>query len=187
MSKRKQASRKSNKASRANPVSLTKQLEAEKFAHNQSNRAHKRKIGKLVKQVERLRKKCRGLQTENRKLKATIAKLKAGDHDIELGGQTQRDMADVFVECQKSPILQDTINKHDKTGVLQQFWKEQVARSEASDKRKRWNPVVLRFMLHLWEKMGEKNFRVLGDEKVRLCNIRCVCARPNHVSCMCRV
>ena len=176
VNKRKQASREAKKTSRANPVSLSEQLQAQKFV----NRAQKRKIGKLQRQVDRLRKKCRGLQTENRKLKSAIKKLKAGDHDIEMDGQTQQDLTDVLHECQKSPILQQQIKDQDTTGVLKAFWDEQVARSETTDKRKRWNPVVLRFMLHLWEKMGEKNFRVLGDEKVRyVARIHCVsvCAR----------
>ena len=186
VNKRKQASREAKQASRANPVSLSEQLQAQKFV----NRAQKRKIGKLQKQVDKLRKKCRGLQTENRKLKETIKKLKAGDHDIEMDGQTQQDLTDVLRECQKSPILQEQIKDQDNTGVLKAFWDEQVARSETTDKRKRWNPVVLRFMLHLWEKMGEKNFRVLGDEKVRyVARIHCVsvCARAIQPCPLCVV
>ena len=111
------------------------------------------------------------MKTENRdlkrKLKEALARLKAGDHDIELDGQVQEDATEVLHECRKSPILEHALKKQDESGVLASFWHEQVARSESTNKRKKWNPVVLRFMLHLWEKMGEKNFRVLGDEKVR--------------------
>lgn len=44
----------------------------------------------------------------------------------------------------------------------------QVQRMRDPDKtkRKKWNPIVLRFMLELWEKMGEKNFRTLGEQKI---------------------
>ena len=51
-------------------------------------------------------------------------------------------------------------------GTLKLFWKEQIERKSDPNKRKRWNPIVLRFMLHLWEKLGEKHFRVLEKEKV---------------------
>ena len=33
-------------------------------------------------------------------------------------------------------------------------------------KRTQWNPIVLRFMMHLWERLGEKNCRFLEKEKV---------------------
>ena len=42
---------KGKQESRANPVSVEEKLEAEKFAHKQSNRKHKRKIQKLEKQA----------------------------------------------------------------------------------------------------------------------------------------
>ena len=30
-----------------------------------------------------------------------------------------------------------------------------------ANKRKRWNPIVLRFLLSMWEDLGERNFRKL--------------------------
>ena len=156
------------------PVSFQEKFEEEKRAHKLSNRAHKRKISKLCKQVKRLRKTSRALKTEvrdlkaeNRRLKATIAELENGDHDIELDGEVQEDMMSVLKECRTTPILQEELTKQDASGTLHAFWQEQVERSlKPCDKRKRWNPIVMQFCLHLWEKMGEKNFRILADEKV---------------------
>ena len=50
-----------------------------------------------------------------------IQKLKAGKHDIELDGQVQEDVTEVLHQCRKTPILEDTIRKQDKTGVLKAF------------------------------------------------------------------
>ena len=96
-----------------------------------------------------MRKKCRSLETENRNLKKTITKLKAGEHDIELDGQTQEDVTEVLHQCMKAPILNDLIKKQDDTGALKAFWEEQVTRSAAStEKRKKWNPVGL--YVYIW-------------------------------------
>ena len=71
--------------------------------------------------------------------------------------------------CIESPILAKSLSSQDdETGTLKNFWQEQVSRAEDANKRRRWNPIVLRFMLHLWEQMGEKSFRVLEDENVRV-------------------
>ena len=150
------------------PCDLAALLKAEQAAHKSSNRKNKRRISKLCSQLTGLRKKCRGLQSENQRLKRTINELLQGTHDLTLNGNSQEDMEDLMRECGKSPMLEaELIAQDDGVGTLQSFWSEQVSRSTSSDKRKRWNPIVLRFMLHLWEKMGEKSFRVFGDEKVR--------------------
>ena len=101
-------------------------------------------------------------------LEATIKELLAGGHDIELQGKSQKDAEDVMKVCISDPALSQKISEHDSTGVLQSFWKEQHDRMSHPDqtKRKKWNPIVLRFMFELWERMGEKHFRILGDEKV---------------------
>ena len=46
------------------------------------------------------------------------------------------------------------------------FHFEQMARLQNKNRRMQWNPIVLRFMLHLWSKLGEKNVRMLEREKV---------------------
>ena len=127
-------------------------------------------------------------------LKDTIEELKSGHHDIRLEGVSQEDMVTILQDCQSSPELQAQLHEHDPSGTLAAFWKEQVSsnshsnpnctptptpntdiinfvysqveRSQTTLKRKQWNPIVLRFMLHLWEKMGEKHFRLLEKEKV---------------------
>lgn len=114
----------------------------------------------IVLQIKRLKK-------ENKDLRRTIADLRAGQHDIQLEGVSQRDMEDVLCHCNKLPQLAEKLKEQDPTDTLAAFWQEQVERSQATaPARKRWNPIVLRFMLDLWEKMGEKNFRVLEKEKV---------------------
>lgn len=111
-------------------------------------------------QVERL-------QTENDSLKETIKELHSGHHDIRLQGQSQTDMETVMHVWSKQPQqLDEQLQENDKSGTLKAFWQEQLKRTSSTNKREQWNPVVLRFMLHLWESMGEKNFRLLGDEKV---------------------
>ena len=164
-------------------------LRAEKSAHKLSNRKNKRKICKLVKQVENLRKKCRVLQDENIRLKQTIDELSKGQHDIILKGHSQEDMVDLLQRCRTSPILEEKMREQDdESGTLKTFWREQVARQSDKNKRRRWNPIVLRFMLNLWEKIGEKGFRVLEDEKVMrtmyMC-VLCMCAMYVCVLCMC--
>ena len=142
-------------------------LRAEKVAHKLSNRKNKRKICKMAKQIENLRKKCRGLQDENMRLKQTITELRQGQHDIILKGDSQEDMEVLMQTCRTSPILEEKMREQDdESGTLKTFWQEQVARQSDANKRRRWNPIVLRFMLHLWEQIGEKGFRVLGDENV---------------------
>ena len=91
-------------------------------------------------------------------------------------------------EMQKAPQLQSRMQSADPTGTLELFWKEQVlyygfllvnhcghhplcpqaARlaESKSTKRKRWNPIVLRFLLELWEEIGEKHFRKLEDKNI---------------------
>ena len=162
------------------------------------NRTAKRRISKLEKQCNRLRganKDLRSqvrvvsqthmhtlvcivctvacmqnkrLQKENVALKRTIAELRSGDHDITLAGVSQSDMETILTDVSKDPTLGQHLSQHDPSGTLKAFWEEQVARSQCGNKRKQWNPVVLRFMLHLWERMGEKKFRLLSDEKVTL-------------------
>ena len=149
------------------PGDLSQQLKAEQAAHKRSNRKHKRKICNLVKQVDKWRKKCRRLQDENKRLKVAIKELSQGRHDIILEGDSQQDMEDVMEICQKSPILEKNLTaQDDESGTLSHFWSEQVIRRADPNKRRRWNPVVLRFMLSLWEQMGEKGFRILEKENV---------------------
>ena len=163
---------KQKKVRRATPkpaVGLAQQLQAERAAHRMSNRKHKRKISRMTKQIESLRKKCRGLQDENKRLRQTIQELTKGRHDILLKGESQEDMMGLMQKCIESPILDKNLSSQDdETGTLKAFWQEQVSRVEDANKRRRWNPIVLRFMLHLWEQMGEKHFRVLEDENVRV-------------------
>ena len=64
------------------------------------------------------------------------------------------------------PQLAEQLKENDPSGTLKAFWQEQLKRTNNPQKRQQWNPVVLRFMLHLWESMGETNFRLLGKEKV---------------------
>ena len=168
VNQKKQDSRAAKRKAAEDPVSLADKLIAEQLAHKKSNRAHRRKLSKLGSQIKKLRQDKRALKAENRRLKAAIACLKQGKHDIQLEGEVQNDVEHLFKECRKATVLQETMAKQDDAnGTLKAFWQEQVERSLCENKRKKWNPVVLRFMLHLWEKMGEKNFRVLGDEKVR--------------------
>ena len=146
---------------------LASQLKAEKAAHRLFNRKNKRKMGKLVNQVNKWRKKCRDLKDENKRLRETIEELRKGQHDIVLKGDSQDDMQDLMAVCRTSPILERNLAKQDDTsGTLTSFWQEQVSRCQDPNKRRRWNPIVLRFMLNLWQQMGEKNFRVLGEENV---------------------
>lgn len=49
-------------------------------------------------------------------------------------------------------------------GVCSHF--AQMARMQTKNRRLQWNPIVLRFMLHLWSKLGEKNVRMLEREQV---------------------
>ena len=167
INQKKQATRVAKRKVVTNPVTVEDALLAEQQAHKNSNRSHKRKISRMARQIKRLRKENRTIKTENRRLKMTISQLKEGKHDIVLEGDVQTDVEEVFNECCKTKILQDVLTKQDDdNGTLQAFWQEQVERTKCEKKRKKWNPVVLRFMLDLWEKMGEKNFRVLGTEKV---------------------
>lgn len=108
------------------------------------------------------------LKKENVSLKNTIRELLQGRHDIQLDGESQVDMETILeaATVNHPTLLASQLQKNDPTGTLQSFWEEQVERSKSTDKRKKWNPVVLRFMLHLWERMGEKNFRLLEKEKV---------------------
>ena len=123
----------------------------------------------MTKQLESLRKKCRGLEDENIRLRRTIDELMKGRHDIILKGKSQEDTEGLMNECRKSTILQENLSSHDdEAGTLATFWREQLDRSSDTNKRRRWNPIVLRFMLHLWEQIGEKGFRALEDENVSL-------------------
>lgn len=106
------------------------------------------------------------LKAENESLKETIRELQSGHHDIKLQGVSQSDMEHILSSCNEQPILEQQLKQNDPSGTLKAFWQEQVSRSKSTQKRQQWNPVVLRFMLHLWEQMGEKNFRLLGKEKV---------------------
>ena len=182
VNQKKQQTRATKRKAVADPVSVEDQLLAEQLAHKQSNRTHKRKLNKMAGQIKRLRKENRDIKQENRRLRQTIEKLKQGKHDIELEGEVQQDVEAVFNECRKSNILHDNLKKQDDSGTLQAFWQEQEERTKCDIKRKKWNPVVLRFMLHLWEKMGEKNFRVLGTEKVSFVCV-CVCVGINRHAC----
>ena len=111
-------------------------LRAEKSALKLSNRKNKRKICKLVKQVESLRKKCRVLQDENMRLKQTIDELRKGQHDIILKGNSQEDMADLMQRCRTSPILEGEMREQDdESDTLKTFWQEQVARQSDTNKR----------------------------------------------------
>ena len=104
------------------------------------------------------------LQTENDSLKQTIKQLQCGDHDIRLQGDSQNDMQTVMQFWNQQPRkLDEQLKKNDPSGTLKLFWQEQVKRSRSKNKREQWNPMVLRFMLHLWESMGERNFRLLAD------------------------
>ena len=90
-------------------------------------------------------------------------------------------------ECRQSPILEEKLNdQDDETGTLKIFWQEQLARASDANKRRRWNPIVLRFMLHLWEQMGEKSFRVLEDENVsvrgRVVGVDLIFTHPRYVN-----
>ena len=107
------------------------------------------------------------LKKENKDLRSTIAALRAGKHDIELDGESQGDMETVFEKCNELPQLADQMAGQDPSNTLAAFWQEQLERSKSTcPVRKRWNPIVLRFMLDLWEKMGGKHFRLLEKEKV---------------------
>ena len=106
------------------------------------------------------------LKTENDSLKTTIQQLQSGHHDIRLQGQSQIDMETVMNVWNTQPDLDIQMKENDQSGTLKAFWQEQLKRMSNPQKRQQWNPVVLRFMLHLWESMGEKNFRLLDKEKV---------------------
>ena len=100
---------KQKKVRRAAPkpaVGLAQQLQAERAAHKLSNRKHKRKISRMTKQIENLRKKCRGLQDENKQLRWTIQELTKWRHDILMKGDSQEDMMGLMHECIESPILE---------------------------------------------------------------------------------
>ena len=109
------------------------------------------------------------LKRENLELKRTIENLRSGDHDIKLSGDSQVDMMWLLNQCQKTlkdRVLKEQFQNQDPSGTLELFWREQIERKSDPNKRKRWNPIVLRFMLHLWQKLGEKHFRILEEEKV---------------------
>ena len=59
---------------------------------------------------------------------ATIQSLQKGDHDIELRGDSQDDMIDLFDKCNADPSLNEMIATNDGTDTLALFWKEQKAR-----------------------------------------------------------
>ena len=101
-------------------------------------------------------------------LEGTIRELLGGSHDMELSGTSQLDMELILSKCNADPTLLPKMHDHDSTNTLKMFWDEQLTRMKDPDKtkRKQWNPVVLRFMLELWEDMGEKNFRMLGNKKI---------------------
>ena len=54
---------------------------------------------RLRKASRALKAEVRDLKEENRRLKAAIAELENGDHDIELDGDAQEDMTSVLKEC----------------------------------------------------------------------------------------
>lgn len=130
------------------------------------NRRNKRKICNLLKQNNELRKKIKKLNAEVKSLKSTIKELLAGQHDLELKGKSQYDAETIMKECMTHPSLDDRIKDHDPTGVLYSFWHEQLLRMDDPARRSKWNPIVLRFMLDLWENMGERNFRLLEKEGI---------------------
>ena len=92
----------------------------------------------------------RRLQKKIREQDQAINDLKQGEHDIELEGGSQDDMEDLFEKCNADPSLAANIKANDSTGVLDLFWQEQRRRMSDPDgcklKRKRWNPIVLRYI-----------------------------------------
>ena len=87
------------------------------------------------------------LQRQVRDLQATVRELKQGVHDIELEAGSQDDMVSLFDQCNTDPSLAANIKANDSTGTLALFWQEQRQRmtDPAGCKRKRWNPIVLRY------------------------------------------
>jgi hypothetical protein len=130
------------------------------------NRRQKRKICNLIKQNTDLRTKVAKLNQEVKSLKSTIKELLAGRHDMELKGKSQSDAEIIMNECVQHPSLESHIKENDPTGTLHAFWHEQLLRMDDPDRRSKWNPIVLRFMLDLWENMGERNFRLLEKEGI---------------------
>ena len=125
------------------------------------NRRQKRKICNLLKQNNDLRKKVKRLNAEVKSLKNTIKELLSGRHDMELKGKSQSDAEDIMNACIQLPTLEAQIKDNDPTGTLHAFWHEQLLRMDDPAKRSKWNPIVLRFILDLWENMGERKFRLL--------------------------
>ena len=130
------------------------------------NRRQKRKLCNLIRQNNELRKKVKKLNAEVKSLKNTIKELLAGRHDMQLKGQSQSDAEVIMNECKDHPSLEQHIKDHDPTGTLHAFWQEQLLRMRDPARRSKWNPIVLRFILDLWENMGERKFRLLEKEGI---------------------
>ena len=99
------------------------------------NRALKKRSRRQEKQINRLRTTCKRLKRENRDLKATIKKLQAGAHDIQLQGQSQSDMEWFFSKCDAEPQMQQQFKEQDPSGTLEAFWREQAERSKSKNRR----------------------------------------------------
>ena len=133
-------------------------------------RKQKRRNSTLSKQNNSLRKKAKmlkpilkritELESENEQQKKTIAELKAtivhlreGKFDIELSGKSQEGMEVIMQQFSAVPELaakmREEMKTQDSTGTLSLFWTEQRKRLSIPNKRQRWNPIVLRYVLAL--------------------------------------
>lgn len=91
-----------------------------------------------------LRDKVAFLQQQLDEVRETVKQLRAGVYDMTLNGGSQEDMTRLLHQCNGLPQLAAEIKKQDTTGTLDLFWKEQLERQNNVNKRKHWNPIVLR-------------------------------------------
>ena len=98
----------------------------------------------MTRQNTELRGKVKFLQKQLEELSETVKELREGMFDITLEGGSQEDMIHLLQQCNDCPQLASAMKLQDSTGTLDLFWKEQVERMSNVNKRKQWNPIVLR-------------------------------------------
>ena len=112
-------------------------------------RKQKRKLCTQEKQLNRLRMQKRKLTKQVKDLKETVQQLLQGNFDITLAGGSQEDMETLLLKCNASEKLASEIQSQDSTGTLDLFWQEQLVRASNPVKRRQWNPIVLRYCVHV--------------------------------------